>query len=169
MCQEVLLFENYFPVREPNYKPSVFEQFARLGAAVPHDVDLGFHLCYGSPGDQPLLVLDDAGVLVELMNGIADFVRRPVQFIHIPVPKHATEEFFAPLRGWRRPEASHLYLGLLQFNDETGNRARLAAAKHVIQDFGIAAECGFGRTDSSRVPMILAGHRAAAQSLATIG
>ena len=100
VCQEVLLFENYFPVREPNYKQSVFEQFARLGAAVPHDVDLGFHLCYGSPGDQPLLVLDDAGVLVELMNGIADFVRRPVQFIHIPVPKHATEEFFAPLRGW---------------------------------------------------------------------
>jgi hypothetical protein len=169
VCQEVLLFENYFPVREPNYKQSVFEQFARLGAAVPHDVDLGFHLCYGSPGDQPLLVLDDAGVLVELMNGIADFVRRPVQFIHIPVPKHATEEFFAPLRGWRRPEASHLYLGLLQFNDETGNRARIAAAKHVIQDFGIAAECGFGRTDPSRVPMILAGHRAAAQSLATIG
>ena len=169
VCQEVLLFENYFPVREPNYKQSVFEQFARLGAAVPHDVDLGFHLCYGSPGDQPLLVLDDTGVLVELMNGIADFVRRPVQFIHIPVPKHATEEFFAPLRGWRRPEASHLYLGLLQFNDETGNRARIAAAKHVIQDFGIAAECGFGRTDPSRVPMILAGHRAAAQSLATIG
>ena len=169
VCQEVLLFENYFPVREPNYKQSVFEQFARLGAAVPHDVDLGFHLCYGSPGDQPLLVLDDTGVLVELMNGIADFVRQPVQFIHIPVPKHATEEFFAPLRGWRRPEASHLYLGLLQFNDETGNRARIAAAKHVIQDFGIAAECGFGRTDPSRVPMILAGHRAAAQSLATIG
>jgi hypothetical protein len=169
VCQEVLLFENYFAAREPNYKQSVFAQFARLAAAVPDDVDLGFHLCYGSPGDQPLLVLNDAGVLVELMNGIVDFVRRPVQFIHIPVPKHATEEFFAPLRQWRRPEGSHLYLGLLQFNDQEGNRARIGAAQRVVENFGIAAECGFGRTDPRRVPMILAGHRMAAQSLATIG
>jgi hypothetical protein len=84
VCQEVLLFENYFPTREPNYKQPVFEQFARLGAAVPNDVEFGFHLCYGSPGDQPLLILKDAGVLAELMTGIGDYVRRPVEFIHIP-------------------------------------------------------------------------------------
>jgi hypothetical protein len=61
-----------------------------------------------------------------------------------------------------------LYLGLLQFNDEAGNRARIEAARRVIDDFGVAAECGFGRTDPSRVPTILAGHRAAAQFLATL-
>ena len=168
VCQEVLLFENYFPVREPNFKQQVFEQFARLGAAVPNDVELGFHLCYGSPGDRPLLTLNDAGVLAELMNGIPDFVPRPVEFIHIPVPKHATEAFFAPLRNWHRPEGNHLYLGLLQYNDEAGNRERIAAARRVIDDFGVAAECGFGRTDPSRVPGILAGHRAAAQFLAEV-
>jgi hypothetical protein len=69
VCQEVLLFENYFPVREQNYRNAVFEQFGRLGAAVPGDVELGFHLCYGSPGDQPLLLLKDAAVLVDMMNG----------------------------------------------------------------------------------------------------
>jgi hypothetical protein len=168
VCQEVLLFEDYFPVREPNYKQPVLEQFARLGAAVPRDVELGFHLCYGSPGDQPLLFLKDASVLAELMKGISDGVPRPVEFIHIPVPKHATEVFFAPLRKWRRPEDTRLYLGLLQFNDEAGNRARIEAARRVIDDFGVAAECGFGRTDPSRVPTILAGHRAAAQFLATL-
>ena len=89
VCQEVLLFENYFPVREPDYKRPVFEQFGRLAASVPTDVELGYHLCYGSPGDQPLLRLKDATVLVELMNGIADFVKRRVEFIHIPVPKQA--------------------------------------------------------------------------------
>jgi hypothetical protein len=103
VCQEVLLFENYFPVREHNYQTSVFEQFGRLGAAVPKDVELGFHLCYGSPGDQPLLVLEDAAVLAELMNGITHFVRRYVEFIHIPVPKYADTAFFAPLRNWTRP------------------------------------------------------------------
>jgi hypothetical protein len=169
VCQEVLLFENYFPVREPTYKQPVFEQFARLGAAVPADVELGFHLCYGSPGDQPLLILEDASVLTELMNGIGDCVPRPVEFIHIPVPKHATEAFFAPLRHWHRPVGSRLYLGLLQYDDETGDRRRIAAARSIVDDFGVAAECGFGRTDPRRVPGILAGHYTAAQILAEIG
>ena len=168
VCQEVLLFENYFPVRERNYQKEVFEQFGRLGAAIPNDVELGFHLCYGSPGDQPLLLLKDAAVLVELMNGIADFVPRPVEFIHIPVPKQADSAFFAPLRDWRRPAATRLYLGLLQFNDDSGNRARIAAAWRVVSDFGVAAECGFGRTDPGRVSGILADHREAAQMLADI-
>jgi hypothetical protein len=168
VCQEVLLFENYFPVREPNYQKAVFEQFGRLGAAVPSDVELGFHLCYGSPGDQPLLLLKDAAVMVDMMNGIADFVQRPVEFIHIPVPKQADSAFFAPLRNLRRPAETRLYLGLLQFNDDPGNRARIAAARRVVSDFGIAAECGFGRTDPRRVPAILAGHRMAAQLLANI-
>jgi hypothetical protein len=168
VCQEVLLFENYFPVRERNYQEAVFAQFGRLGAVIPRDVELGFHLCYGSPGDQPLLLLKDATVLVELMNGIADFVRRPVEFIHIPVPKQADSAFFAPLRDWRRPAETLLYLGLLQFNDDPGNRARIAAARRVVGNFGVAAECGFGRTDPARVPAILAGHRAAAQLLADI-
>jgi hypothetical protein len=106
----------------------VFVQFARLSAAVPHDVELGFHLCYGSPGDQPLLVLADAAVLTELVNGIDGCVPRPVEYIHIPVPKNATETFFAPLRNWRRPNGSRLYLGLLQHDDETGDRRRIAAA-----------------------------------------
>ncbi len=169
VCQEVLLFEDYFTVREPDYKGPVFEQFGRLAASVPTGVELGFHLCYGSPGDQPLLRLTDATVLVELMNGIADFAKRRVEFIHIPVPKQARNSFFAPLRGWRRPPGTQLYLGLLQFDDETGNRARIAAARNAVTEFGVAAECGFGRTDPARVPIILRNHRSAAQSLAARG
>ena len=35
-------------------------------------------------GDQPLIRLRDAGVLVELMNGIDAFAERRVDFVHIP-------------------------------------------------------------------------------------
>jgi hypothetical protein len=165
VCQEVLLFENYFPVRAPNYQAAVFEQFARLGAAVPSGVELGFHLCYGSPGDQPLLRLADARALAELMNGIADFVRRSVEFIHIPVPRRADDVFYKPLADWRRPAQTRLYLGLLQFDDDVGNRVRIDLARRAMGVFGIGAECGFGRTDPTRVSTILAGHRAAAEYL----
>jgi hypothetical protein len=166
VCQEVLLFESYFPAREPDYKRLVFEQLGRLAASVPIDVELGYHLCYGSPGDQPLLRLTDATVLVDLMNGITDFAKRRVEFIHIPVPREARASFFAPLRNWRRPPGTQLYLGLLQFDDETGNQARIAAARSAVAEFGVAAECGFGRTDPARVPIILRSHRSAAQALA---
>jgi len=168
VCQEVLMFENYFPEREAGYREAVFAQFGRLAAAVPADVELGFHLCYGSPGDQPLIVLKDVQVLVELMNGIAASVKRRLDFIHIPVPKRADDAFFAPLRAWQPPSGTQLYLGLLQHDDAAGDRRRIAAARRVVSNFGVAAECGFGRTDPGRVPRLLAGHRAAAQLLASL-
>jgi hypothetical protein len=165
VCQEVLQFEGYFPEREPGYKAAAFSQFSRLAAAVPQQVELGFHLCYGSPGDQPLLRLGDASVLVELMNGIENAVSRKVDFIHVPVPKSAGEPFFEPFRAWRNAKGTRLYLGLLQYDDAAGDERRIAAARRVVRDFGAGAECGFGRTDPARVPAILAGHRRAAQLL----
>lgn len=168
VCQEVLMFESYFPEGNAGYEEAIFQQFGRLSAAVPRDVELGFHLCYGSPGDRPLIRLSDAHVLVELMNGIGTFAERRVHFIHIPVPRHATDDFFAPLASWRRPAGTQLYLGLLQYDDTVGNRARIDAALRVVRDFGVAAECGFGRTDPERVLGLLAGHRAAARLLASL-
>jgi hypothetical protein len=170
VCQEVLMFEHYFPVRPPDYKSTIFANLGRLAAAVPQTVELGFHLCYGSPGDQPLLRLPDAGVLAELLNGIGASVTRAVQFMHIPVPKSATTaSFFAPLQGWRRPAVTHLYLGLIQHNDVAGDRARITAAQRVLGDFGVAAECGFGRTDPARIPNVVESHRLAAELLAAGG
>jgi hypothetical protein len=165
VCQEVLMFENYFPERAPDYKDVAFQQFGRLAAAVPDGVELGFHLCYGSPGDQPLIRLRDAEILVELMNGLGAVVKRRLDFVHVPVPKHATDEFFAPFRSWRRPEGTRLYFGLLHYNDAVGDQARIASARRFVSEFGVAAECGFGRTDPSRLSGIVASHRAAAQAL----
>jgi hypothetical protein len=165
VCQEVLLFEGYFPEEVPNSRELVFGRLARLSAAVPAGAELGFHLCYGSPGDQPLVALRTAAVLVELMNGIAAGARRKVDFIHIPVPRQAEASFFAPLKSWQQPAGTRLYLGLLQFNDVEGDRRRIALACEVLTGFGVAAECGFGRTDPARLPALLANHRAGAEML----
>jgi hypothetical protein len=42
---------------------------------------------------------------------------------------------------------------------------RIAAARRFIPDFGVASECGWGRTDPSRLPGLLASHREAAAAL----
>ena len=167
ICQEVLSFENYFPGRPPDYKEVMFALIGRLGDAVPDAAELGFHLCYGSPADEHLVQPKDTAILVEMMNGIGAAVRRPIAFIHIPVPKPRTDNaYFAPLRTWQRRPETQLFLGLIHHDDEAGDATRIAAARTAIKAFGIASECGWGRTDPARLPGLLCSHRHAAEHLA---
>jgi hypothetical protein len=166
VCQEVLLFENYFPDRPADYKARIFAGLRRLGEAVPRGIELGYHLCYGSPADEHLVQPKDTAILVELMNGIGHALERPVDFLHLPVPKpRGDDDYFAPLAGWRRRPETRLYLGLVHHDDDAGNRARIAAARRVVADFGVASECGWGRGDPARLPGLLDAHRGAAEML----
>ena len=165
VCQEVLAFEDYFVDRPTDYKPQTFDMLGRLGDAVPANMELGYHLCYGSPLDEHLVQPKDAAILVEMLEGIAAATKRRIDFFHIPVPKDRTDEaFYAPIEGWKRPAGTELYLGLLHHDDDAGDKARVAMAKRVIDDFGLSAECGWGRTEPGRLRGLLKGHRAAAEA-----
>lgn len=165
VCQEVLAFEGYFKDRPAHYKRQVFDMLGRLGDAVPADVELGYHLCYGSPKDEHLVQPKDAAILVEMMEGIVAATRRHIDFLHIPVPRDRTDDaYYAPLRGWKRPAGTMLYLGLLHHDDDAGDRARIAVARRLVDDFGLSAECGWGRTEPGRLPGLLKGHRVAAEA-----
>jgi hypothetical protein len=164
VCQEVLVFENYFENRPAHYRKQIFDMLGRLGDAVPTNVEMGYHLCYGSPRDEHLVQPKDATILVEMLSGIAAATRRRIDFFHIPVPKDRTDEaYYAPLRNWRRPDGTRLYLGLLHYDDDAGDKARIAVARRFIDDFGLSAECGWGRTEPGRLPGLLRGHRLAAE------
>jgi hypothetical protein len=165
VCQEVLAFENYFKDRPTDYKRQTFDMLGRLGDAVPANVEMGYHLCYGSPRDEHLVQPKDAGILVEMMEGIAAAAKRRIDFFHIPVPKDRTDAaYYAPLKDWKRPIDTRLYLGLLHHDDATGDRVRIEMARRHIEDFGYSAECGWGRTEPGRLPGLLAGHRSAAEA-----
>ena len=160
VCQEVLIFEDYFPQRPADYKEQIFAELARLGAAVPEDVELGYHLCYGSPKDEHLVMPKDTGLLVEIANGLAGRLERRLDFLHLPVPRDRTDaDYFAPLRQLALLAAATLYLGLIHHGDHDGDLARAARAREVVPDFGIASECGWGRTDPELVPGLIAAHR----------
>jgi hypothetical protein len=167
ICQEVLVFENYFPSRPADYKTRIFALLERLGSAVPADVELGYHLCYGSPADQHLVMPTDAGVLAELTRAIVAAVRRPLDFIHLPVPRERTDAaYFAPLRGLRLPERTRLYLGLIHHGDAEGDRRRMDTARTAVGGgFGVATECGWGRGEPARLDGLLESHRRAVDYL----
>lgn len=166
VCVEVLLFEGYYEHRPDDYKEQVFSMLARLAGKVPDDVELGFHLCYGSPYDEPLVRPKDMSILVELANGIAENVERKVDFIHVPVPQGRTEaEFYKPLRSLKVSPETRIFLGLVFQGDADGDQERIAVAKEYLAEFGVATECGWGRTDPENVAGLLASHRQAAEWL----
>ncbi len=80
-----------------------------------------------------------------------------------PVFEQHDDAYFAPLQGLAvRPE-TRLYLGLIHFSDGVeGSRRRLAAASKVVEDFGLATECGFGRRAPETIPQLLKIHAAVA-------
>jgi hypothetical protein len=165
VCQEVLAFENYFKDRPADYKKQTFDMLGRLGDSVPAGVELGYHLCYGSPADEHLVQPKDTAILIEMLEGIAAATKRPIDFFHIPIPKGRTDEaYYAPLKEWKRPAGTDLYLGLLHHADAAGDKMRVAVARKFIDDFGLSAECGWGRTEPGRLPGLLTGHRVAAEA-----
>jgi hypothetical protein len=166
ICQEVLLFEDYFPARPADYKERVATLLGRLGDAVPREVELGYHLCYGSPADQHLVMPKDTAILTEIANTIFARVQRPVDFLHLPVPRERDDAaYFVPLHALRLPPRAQLYLGLIHHADAAGDHRRIAMARTVTPRFGVATECGWGRTDPTRVAGLLESHRRAVEWL----
>jgi hypothetical protein len=161
ICQEVLVWEDYFPWRPADYKTSILAEMARLGNAVPAGVELGYHLCYGTPKDEHLVMPKDLGNCVEIATGTLARLGRSLDYLHLPVPKDRTDDaYYSPLAGLRLPPSTDLYLGLIHHADHAGDKARIAVAKRHWPRFGISTECGWGRTDPARVPGLLASHRA---------
>jgi hypothetical protein len=121
--------------------------FRRLSAAVPEDIELGFHLCYGDLDAAHFVDPVDATKMTELANLITASASRPVAYVHMPVPAHRTDDaYYEPLSGLRLPPGTELYLGLVHVSDGVpGTRQRMAAAAKYVGDFGIASECGISR------------------------
>ncbi len=165
ICQEVLVWENYFPWRPDDYQGQILDEMARLGDAVPAGVEMGYHLCYGTPNDEHLVMPRDLGNCVAITNGLIARLKRPLDYLHLPVPKDRIDDaYFAPLTGLDLAPQTLLYLGLIHHDDQAGDRARIETAKRHWRHFGVSTECGWGRSEPSRVPGLLRSHRVALEA-----
>jgi hypothetical protein len=164
VCQEVLAWEGYYEPGPVDFRTECINVLAQIGDAVPSKIDLGYHLCYGSPADEHMVQPKDAGLMVEMVNAVVGRVRRQIQFFHLPVPKGRTDDaFFAPLEKLKLRPGTELYLGLIHHNDAEGDKLRLAAARRHTRVDGIGTECGMARGDPARLPALLAAHASAAE------
>jgi hypothetical protein len=131
-----------------------------LAERVPGDIELLFHFCYGDSNHRHVVEPTDMGDMVDLANRLMRGIRRPIQLIHMPVPRNRADDgYFAPLaRLTLRPE-TELCLGLVHYTDGVeGTRRRLATAERFVGDFSIATECGFGRRPVDTIAELLRIH-----------
>ena len=165
VCQEVLAWEGYYDKGPVDFRTETLDVLTRIGDGVPAGIELGYHLCYGSPADEHMVLPKDMGIMVEMTNAIAAGLKRPIQFFHMPVVKARSDDaYFAPLKGLRLGPGTELYLGLIHYNDASGDTARLAAARRHARIDGVGTECGMARGDPARLPALLEAHARTAES-----
>ena len=141
---------------------------ARLADMVPGEALLGLHWCYGTMGGWPMIRLDDLALCTRLTNAAVGAIKRPVDFVHMPVLRHADDAYFAPLRELES-DGAKVYLGLLHHTDDVAtNLARIATARrHLAGDFGVASVCGYGRLSPEDTNTAFALHAAIGAELAS--
>ena len=139
----------------------IIDRLARIGERVPPDVEMGYHLCYGDAGHKHFVQPKDAANLVTVANAVSARVTRPINWIHMPVPRERDDApFFAPLSDLKLYPETELYLGLVHYTDGVeGARKRIAAAQRFVPTFGVATECGFGRRPPETVASLMEIHR----------
>jgi methionine synthase II (cobalamin-independent) len=156
VCVEMLMWDGRVPFIQSSFTDlagEILGRMKRLSAAVPADVELGFHLCYGDLDAKHFIDPQDAGKMVELANAIAKAVTRPITYFHMPVPVDRSDDaYFQPLDKLAVSPATELYLGLVHADGVDATRARIAAASRHVASFGIATECGMAR---SRTPELV--------------
>src|SRR5262249_56451012 len=149
--------EGVCPVWFGDTKGGILEGLLRLARPVPPDVQLGYHFCYGDDRHRHYKEPADAGKLVEVANALAASLGRPLNWIHLPVPRdRADDAYYAPLADLRLRPETELYLGLVHHTDGVdGAERRMTAARRFVTGFGVATECGWGRPPPATIPELL--------------
>ena len=136
-------------------KEGIVERLIRLADAVDPEVECGFHLCYGDMGHRHFFEPRDMAYLVEIATAISKGSKRDITWIHMPVPKDRTDdEFYMPLKELELGK-TELYLGVVHFDDLEGTKRRIESAAKTGKRFGVATECGMGRTPAEHLASIL--------------
>lgn len=162
---EIAHWEGLFP---PYYgsdpRQGTIDRLQRYAARIPESVEFGMHMCYGDYHHQHFMQPKDLGVLTDMANAFTAELSHRVAYFHMPVPRDRDDvAFFEPLADLEVGDETQLYLGAIHMTDGfDGTRARIAAARKVIDGFGLATECGFGRRSADTIHDLLELHRALA-------
>lgn len=149
----------YIPTDDPMKR--YLRRLHAVSEAIPSQTLLGVHICYGDLGHQHVVQPKNLGICVRIANESAHSAGRPLNFVHMPVPRDRNDDaYFEPLRDLEIGDTK-LYAGLVHYTDGVeGTRRRLEAfRRHYKGNAGVSTECGFGRRKLETIPPLLEIHR----------
>lgn len=144
-----------------NVQEYVADYILRMIEQIDQEVELGIHNCYGDIEHKHFFEPKSLQAVVD--RGLVLFERssHPISFFHVPVPVSAMgflDKYLAPLKQILPKFKEHrteLYLGVVQYDDLEGTEKRIEAACKIVPEFGVATECGWGRTPVEQLDGIL--------------
>lgn len=158
VCPEMIAWDGQLKAFTPpdlkDVEGELVARIKRLCEAVPGDVDVGVHLCYGDPNGRHIIEPQDASKEVAFANAIAKAVARPLTYLHMPVPiNRLDQQFYRPFADLKLNPATEFYLGVVHPDGKENMRKRLDLASNYLGDYGIASECGISRARTRELTM----------------
>jgi hypothetical protein len=156
LCNEMVVWDGQKTDAVPfadEPRDKIIARMQRLCAAIPDDVELGLHLCYGDFAGRHFIEPKDAAAMVDFANTLSRTIPHKLAYIHMPVPVDRSDDaFHQPFRDLKLNAGTALFLGVVHAKDGAeGTKARIAAAQRYAPDFGIATECGMARARSEEI------------------
>jgi SAM-dependent methyltransferase len=163
------MLEGDLPAWFPDVKGGVLERLIRLSRAVPREVELGFHLCYGDGKDVRRRPQPDTRLVVDVANALAASVGRPLNWIHMPAAADTVEHaFFEPLHDLRLHPETELHLGVLRPGEPAEQTLeRVGLAHELVGELGLATVCGWGRLGPAGIAELLGAHARCSRPVST--
>jgi hypothetical protein len=160
LCNEMIVWDGQETDAVPHADqpaPEILARMQRLCGAVPDDVELGLHLCYGDFAGKHFVEPKDAAKMVDFANALTRAIKHTLAYVHMPVPVDRKDDaFHRPLRDLALSAGTELFLGVVHAQDGVaGTKARIAAARRHAPKFGIATECGMARARSKETVLAL--------------
>ena len=114
VCNEMVIWDGQPSAAVPAdvSREEILARMQRLCAAVPDDVELGLHLCYGDFGAKHFVEPKDAAQMVDFANALVRSIAHPLAYIHMPVPVERSDDaFHRPLGDLKLGDGTALFLG----------------------------------------------------------
>ena len=148
------------PDRDRDMGPRV----ARAVDAVPKDVPVGLHLCYGDYKHAHWSEPESLRVQVDLVRDTVAASHRPVSFASFTVPQYQDgDDYFAPLADLPEDALDRVYFGIVPYHPDKqapGTTERqIEQIDRYLTDWGICTECGMARCEADEVRPLLDLHR----------
>ena len=157
VCNEMVVWDGQKTDAVPfadEPRDKIIARMQRLCAAMPDDVELGLHLCYGDFGGKHFVEPKDAARDGRFRQCAVARDRRTSS----PTSTCRCRSTAATTRSTGRCAISSstagtaLFLGVVHAKDGAeGTKARIAAAQRYAPEFGIATECGMARARSEEI------------------